>query len=559
MKDVKERCLDIMERAIGCYSPERLEEYFSRVEKEGLTEHGFPRITANIGILNARGRRLDLFKCFVRGMDICCDQIPKVKAANEFSVRELCFAIKEAEKAKLVQKERIDEWKTRLGSRGPLDLYDCLYTQAPDLHNWAFFGAVSEWTRYIFGMNGDRDFVDRQLATQISHFDGNGMYRDIPPMNPMLYDYVPRMLAAILLEYGYDGKYAAILDGFLEKSGKISMKLQSVTGELPFGGRSNQFLLNEATMISVFLYEAKRYSERGNAELSGRFVGAADLAVRSIEYWLAAAPDRHVKNLFSQDSFFGCEDYAYFDKYMITLASNIYPALLIDVDAKIRPCLAEVGGFIVETSEHFHKTAINEGGYYLEFDTFADTHYDASGLGRVHKAGAPSTICLSVPFPPGMPEYRIDKENPCAFSICPAVKNEKGEWLFASDRKTVYALTEKSSKDGSSELTFECGFCDGTKAAFKCSVSSDGVILRAEATGKEVGICFPAFLFDGENHTEIVRTDNNISIKYRGCVCEYTAKDIFDLGTTFSNRNGIYAGYLAKGDTAVELRITIIC
>ena len=38
------------------------------------------------------------------------------------------------------------------------------------------------------------------------------------------------------------------------------------------------------------------------------------------------------------------------------------------------------------------------GEYFAEYDTNADFHYDANGLGRIHRLGAPSAICLSVPF-----------------------------------------------------------------------------------------------------------------------------------------------------------------
>ncbi len=49
-------------------------------------------------------------------------------------------------------------------------------------------------------------------------------------------------------------------------------------------------------------------------------------------------------------------------------------------------------------SPAFHRTLLNAGGYTAEFDLAADTHYDASGLGRLQHRGAPPMLCLSVPF-----------------------------------------------------------------------------------------------------------------------------------------------------------------
>ena len=42
--------------------------------------------------------------------------------------------------------------------------------------------------------------------------------------------------------------------------------------------------------------------------------------------WLSEEKIRHVKNFYPTDSMIGCEDYAYFDKYMITTASWFYIA-----------------------------------------------------------------------------------------------------------------------------------------------------------------------------------------------------------------------------------------
>ena len=47
--------------------------------------------------------------------------------------------------------------------------------------------------------------------------------------------------------------------------------MQSVTGEMAFGGRSNQYLFNEAYLASACAYEAARYAKEGDPALAGQF------------------------------------------------------------------------------------------------------------------------------------------------------------------------------------------------------------------------------------------------------------------------------------------------
>lgn len=86
---MKERYLSLMERTLSAYTDEHIDSYLADVKANGLTEHGFARLTSNIGILISHGRRCDLLPRFICMMDLCCETIPHVKAANDFSVREI--------------------------------------------------------------------------------------------------------------------------------------------------------------------------------------------------------------------------------------------------------------------------------------------------------------------------------------------------------------------------------------------------------------------------------------------------------------------------------------
>ena len=88
---MKKAYLDIMEKSLSAYTADRIREYIDEVKRDGLCEHGFPRLGVNIGILMAYGRCTELKGVFIEIMDICCEQMPKQKAANDFSVREVCM------------------------------------------------------------------------------------------------------------------------------------------------------------------------------------------------------------------------------------------------------------------------------------------------------------------------------------------------------------------------------------------------------------------------------------------------------------------------------------
>ena len=90
---MKKRYISLMSKALDAYTDGHIKDYFDRVKREGLTEHGFPRLTANMGILISHGIRTELTHLFLEMMEFCCKTIPTVKAANDFSVKEIIFCI----------------------------------------------------------------------------------------------------------------------------------------------------------------------------------------------------------------------------------------------------------------------------------------------------------------------------------------------------------------------------------------------------------------------------------------------------------------------------------
>ena len=166
--------LDIMEQSLAAYTPERIDDYLAEVRQNGLTEHGFPRLAANIGILIAYGRRSELLDTFVELMDLCCDEMPRKKAANDFSIREVCCCLMLLEQTDLISKTLLEKWKHQLSLFDPWTYYNEVDDHSGKfVANWAMFAAVSEFMRGIYCGLDTSEFVDWQIPCQLANLDCN--------------------------------------------------------------------------------------------------------------------------------------------------------------------------------------------------------------------------------------------------------------------------------------------------------------------------------------------------------------------------------------------------
>lgn len=564
---MKDRYLRIMARSLSAYTDAHIRRYFEEVKATGLTEHGFPRLASDIGILIAHGVRADLAPLFREMMELCCTSIPRVKAANDFSVREVVSCLSELEGAGLFP-EDVARWKGYLSAIDPLTCYN-VYAKAPTsgVNNWALFTAVSEYFRQDMGLCDSADFIDLQIEVQLKRLDENGMYCDAGGYahQPIMYDHVARGLFALLLKRGYAGKHRAAMDDCLRRAGLLTTGMQSVTGEMAFGGRSNQFIHNEGWLAVLLEYEASRYAREGNMRLAEEFKSAALRAVEAAEEWLSRIPIRHVKNRYPTETRYGCEDYAYFDKYMITAASNFYAAYLVCDESVTALPAPDTTPTAVETSDRFHKLFLKAGGYGLEFDLNADPHYDANGLGRVHRVGAPSAVCLSLPCSV-QPSYTLDiadgkPAERVPLSLCPAIRG-KGEWVFGADPSVRCRVESRAYTEHTAEatLTYEFPTENGEATAVTAhyAVSADGVTVTLTGNG-ELSHALPVLRFDGEVTSALTVEPQALTVAYRGWICRYTADcPVADTGKTAANRNGQYAAFCATAKDRLTVRIEMI-
>ena len=122
----KAEYLDLMEAAVSAYSDEHIARYVEKTDREGVEEHGFPRLTSNIGVLVANGRIPGKRETFRRMMTISCRDAAKgkmKKEGNEFSVKELSIALGAVERAGLFEKSVTDAWRADLRKVEPARCY----------------------------------------------------------------------------------------------------------------------------------------------------------------------------------------------------------------------------------------------------------------------------------------------------------------------------------------------------------------------------------------------------------------------------------------------------
>lgn len=558
---MKEFYIDIMEKVVDAYTTEHIRKYTQSVIDKGIEEHGYPRLAANLGALIAHGRKTELTKDFLKMMNLCCKEIPTAyekngdRVGNDFSVKEVVLCILELEKMGTFSKSITDRWRSALAKIDPYATYTRIAQYPPKpVNNWAAFGAASEQLRKYAGIGDESFFINNQIESQMFSFDENGMYRD--PHEPMVYDMVTRLQLAMALYFGFDGECAKKLEEQFEKSADLTLKMQSVTGEIPFGGRSNQFLHNETFYAALCEFYAVFFKKRGDMKKAGMFKRAARIAAESIIPWLRETPVPHIKNYYPTDSMYGCECYAYYDKYMVTAASWAYLAyVMADDSIEEASCPSENENYICKTSEHFHKVFLKFGEYFVESDINADERYDGSGIGRIHKKGAPSAICLSIPFPPKDSSYSVDIENPSPFALCGAIKTEKGS-VQGYNSSVKYTLMDEEVTESFVRATFRC---EENQVEFTqtCTVSSDGVEVSVEGEG-DARIYFPVFDNDGRNITEKSVGKKSVTVNYKGFACKYTSDGVItDENKIYANRNGHYMAFSARNNGKVTLKIEI--
>lgn len=523
---------------------------------------GFPSFTAArfvgaLGFLISAGRCSDLIDTCARSLDVTCGDLFH---AHKKPVRGSDFFPKELMRGYLALKDKVDpnrveEWTRLLGGYDPDQNYSQVLSKRKpeELHNFITFSVSGEACKKKYGIADNSDFIERHLETQCQRFTQFGMYKD--PNDPMTYDYTSRMNLSLLLFWGYEGKYHGFVDEMLRRGGLTSLLFISPTGEAPFGGRSNQFQFNEGTLAVICEYEANRYKALGDLRMAGAFKRAARLAVLSTKRWLDMSPLRFVKNAFPPELQHGREStYGLYTIYSLLIASQLgFAHLIADDSIEEQPVPFEVGGYVLDLPDAFHKVFSTCKGYHLEIDTRADTHYDATGLGRIHWCSAPSELCLSTPIVAD-PNYIVSVDAaPRNVALGPGWKDREGNihWLADHSDEIGSVRVDIQKEDHQEGVEFLLDYQNGLNGCESVTehytIDRNGVVITDTVSGliEELLVQVPLLKTNGAEYAEINSTKTGFVVNYRNyrysidCLSPIEV-EVFMEPFSAPNRNGIY-------------------
>ena len=311
--------------------------------------------------------------------------------------------------------------------------------------------------------------------------------------------------------------YKKAIDEGLEKGGRDDSLMQSPAFQMPYGGRSNQYLFNEALVASCCEYEATRAMKENRPILAGMFKRCARKSAQAVyERLTESDAPNHIKNYFDPSEAFGIDGYGTFHRYLITVAVFIgYGFLFADESIKEKKCPCEIGGYVLETSEKFHKVFANCKDQSVEIETKADHRYDSTGLGRYHKKGFPIDLALSLPVT-SQPKYRLPKDLVRKnLSICAGVRYTDNRTIRISDLENRLTAKTKVLKEDMEGVVFQVEY-NSTDEEMplhikeEYTILSDGVLKKAQAYGENVqSVVFsvPIFVTKRKKSSDIHASD----------------------------------------------------
>ncbi len=518
-----------------------------------------PRFVSSASILLYFGRIPELGKFVNRSMTYSCKRLASGQAESpDFWMRELVTAYICLSKS--ADMELVGEWRGILAEIAPEKINQVINVDGRnlgELHNWAVYGAAGESMRESAGIeSADKNvlwgnkFFDKYIHAQLRHFNSFGMYRE--PGDPITYDMTTRLQLAAALWYGYDGKLKPHLDELLRRGGITTLFSVSPDGYAPFGGRSGQFNFQEGIISALCEIEAEKYKQC-DPLLAGAFKRQAHLSAKSVGRWLQdMSPLRHIKNGFPPESLHGTDEYGQYSVYSLFNASVLgLAALFADDNIEEAPCPSEIGGYVIAISPSFHKIFATCKNTHIEIDTCADSHYDATGLGRFQAKGIPAELGLSMPFT-STPKFRLDKKliPDEMISICPSWQ-VSGKWISLASLSEGLTSSVEIIREEAEQIDFIVKYVHaGSKSEIceryqlsqnKLSVKSK--VFVNDTRTEKIKFMVPLLVSDGASRAEVTEKTNSVQVVYMGMTYEISfagriKSEIID--RRFANRNGIY-------------------
>jgi rhamnogalacturonyl hydrolase YesR len=463
----------------------------------------------------------------------------------------------------LVSKARYAKWQAQIAGFDPYKVYRA----GIGGNNWNVVALSGEWLFHRLGLRPDTKYIAESLTAQGKSFSSSfGLYLE----GPMAYDHFPRLWAADMVSHGYNGVHARDLAEMLRRGAITSLFMQSPTGELPAGGRSAHHQWNEAEQACTYEIYAARALKDGDKQMAGVFKRAAHLALASMKRWMRPSGEMQiVKNWVNPSAQHGYEGYSSHSQY------NLLPMAMLSIvylhsgeteAVKEQPAPADLGGFVLQIDPALHKVFANASGMYVEVDTNADSHYEPTGLLRIHKSGfnpqlGPSqTLSTAQVYLPKGPSVNA--------AVGVAWKDVNGGWRSLAEytnnslsRMSLLGV-EESPKSVAFQLLDQGYFSGPVFISEKYTITPDSVLLRTETPdyAGPLRYVWPVLADDGKSKSSISVKNGAVSVTLRGETQTYTpvgASAISVGKTLYPFRNGwarvVTAEYPRGG--AISLRI----
>jgi hypothetical protein len=512
-------------------------------------QYSTPAFALAAAVLCASGRDTALLPAAVRAMEAACADLADGKAADghaDFFTVLLMHADRVFRG--VVPESAATPWRRNLTRVDPERIYRRQPT-APSINNWNLVAAAGESLRTRDGYGTSTAWIEASLTRQLDLFTPWGMYRD--PNDPMAYDHFARLWVLDLLDGGYTGPSAAILEALVERGAWASLFMQSPWGELPCGGRSAHHQWNEAEQAVTFESMASRYARRGDHAAAGAFKRAAHLSVQSIGRWVRPSGELWVvKNRMDPRLRHGYESYSFHSQYNLLTAAMLAIAWMRADDAIAeRPCPAETGGFGFVLQPAFHKVIANVGGTYVEIDTGADLHYNPTGILRLHhRAVPPETLSDGVS---SRADYTLPTKSSRSLALGPEWRDRAGQSHALADHggtdldPVEFRLVAASASRVEMELVYRGRLRGGASAVREHVRMSRGVVEIEHRVDGEVDAVrqyWPVLLTDGTAASTITVHGRSAAVSREGGQFQFEAltgtASVARLGAAEPCRNG---------------------
>lgn len=502
--------------------------------------HTQARYLGALGQLLRAGRCLDLVEAGVAAYEERLRHLDEVHLSPEFYTKELVWAhLGLREK---VEPARAQSWEAVWAASDPWASYRCASTGRIAGHNGVAFALAGECARAWAGLGGSTALVEEALTCLGGGITEWGMYRD--PHDPMTYNLVVVQQLELVRHLGYDGPRAGWIDETCRRGAITSLLMQSACGQMPFGGRSNQFHLMEGHFACLCETRAARSRGRGDDLTAAVFRRAGRRAVGLTLPWIVEMePFRHTKQGFPPQLGHGVDSggpYSVYGALAASLLATAYHLADDPVDAVADEAATpvEIGGYAFDLWPAFHKVFAAAGTYSLEVDTCADLEKDATGLGRLHRAGVwPETalsgsIAASATYDMGVPPPVAN------LAIGPVWRTSDGAERRLADLSDEIAEVElvnlpvdgQTVSDGDT-MQFEIvyrGDLGGLRRIVETFRLTDAGLeysVRAEPAPASLHILVPVIESDGEAAGSLCEAPQGLTVHYRHAAYEVRAPE----------------------------------